>query len=120
MKDALVWIGLHALLAVYSLTSVFSKLAAGQEFLSLPFCLYYGAVIVLLGVYAIGWQQVIKRLPLTAAYANKAVTVVWGFLYGILFFREAVTPMKVIGLLTVVAGVVLFAFSDEAKEEEHE
>ena len=77
-------------------------------------------MIVLLGVYAIGWQQVIKRLPLTAAYANKAVTVVWGFLYGILFFREAVTPMKVIGLLTVVAGVVLFAFSDEAKEEEHE
>ena len=120
MKDALVWIGLHALLAVYSLTSVFSKLAAGQEFLSLPFCLYYGAVIVLLGVYAIGWQQVIKRLPLTAAYANKAVTVVWGFIYGILFFKEAVTPMKVIGLLTVVAGVVLFALSDDEKEGEHE
>lgn len=119
MKNTMVWIGLHALLAIYSLSSVFSKLASGEAFLSLPFCFYYGMVIALLGLYAVGWQQVIKHLPLTAAYANKAVTVVWGFIYGILFFKETVTPLKVLGLVLVVSGVVLFAFSEKA-EEEHE
>ena len=46
---------------------------------------------------AIGWQQVIKRIPLTTAFANKAVTVVWGLVWGALFFREAVTPGKLLG-----------------------
>ena len=120
MKNAGIYVFLHVLLAVYSLSSVLSKLAASAPFLSLKFCLCYGGVIVLLGVYAIGWQQVIKRLPLTAAYANKAATVVWGFLYGILFFQETVTPVKIIGLLTVMAGVALFGLAEGEEEEGHE
>lgn len=104
---------LHLLLMVYSLSGVCSKLAAGEEFLSLKFCLYYGIIILLLGLYAIGWQQIIKRLPLTNAFANKAVTVVWGIIWGYVFFKEGITPGKVIGAIIVIAGVVLFAFSGE-------
>jgi len=73
-------------------------------------------LILLLGIYALGWQQVIRRLPLTTAYASKAITVVWGLLAGLLFFGEALTPGKVLGALLVIAGVVLFAFAD-GKEE---
>ena len=111
------YILLHILLAVYSLTSVFSKLAAQEEFLSLRFCLYYGGMILLLGVYAIGWQQVIKHLPLTEAFANKAVTVLWGFIYGILLFHEGVTVWKLVGLALIVAGIVLYAKSDPGEGE---
>ena len=39
-------------------------------------------MLLALVTYAAGWQQVIKHLPLTTAYANKAVTVVWGILAG--------------------------------------
>ncbi|MBR2677362.1 MAG: transporter [Solobacterium sp.] len=111
------YILLHILLAVYSLTSVFSKLAAQEEFLSLRFCLYYGAMILLLGVYAIGWQQVIKRLPLTEAFANKAVTVLWGFIYGIILFHEGVTIWKLVGLALIITGIVLYARSDPGEDE---
>ena len=76
---------LHLLLAVYSATGIFSKIAASQPFLSIQFCLCYGAVIGLLGLYAIGWQQIIKNLPLTTAFANKAVTIVWNIVWGVLF-----------------------------------
>ena len=65
---------LHLMLMLYSMSEICSKKAAGESFLSVRFCLYYGTVILLLGVYAIGWQQVIKRIPLTTAFANKAVT----------------------------------------------
>lgn len=105
-------LALHALLALYSLCSICGKLAAGFEFMSPGFVLCYGGMIGVLGVYAIGWQQVIKRMPLTSAYANKAVTIVWGIVWGVLLFREAVTPAKLIGAAVVLAGVVLFSVAD--------
>ena len=112
------WLALHLLLLLYAASSVFSKLAAGEPFLSLRFILFYGAALVLLAVYALGWQQVIKRLPLTSAYANKAVTVLWGLLAGLLFFGEALTPRKIVGAALVIAGIVLFAFSEKEAESE--
>ena len=101
------------MLMVYSMSGICSKLAAGESFLSARFCIYYAVIIVLLGVYAIGWQQVIKRIPLTTAFANKAVTVVWGIVWGWFFFGESITPGKLKGAGMVIAGVVLFAKSDE-------
>ena len=106
-------IGLHVLLMVYSLSSICGKLASGYSFLSLGFIVCYGGMIGLLGVYALGWQQVIKRLPLTFAYANRAVTVVWGIVWGALFFSEPITAGKLVGALIVLAGVVLYATSGD-------
>lgn len=111
---------LHLLLMVYSTSGIFSKLASQQQFLSLPFCFYYGCIIGLLGIYAIGWQQIIKRLPLTVAFANKAITVVWGIVWGALFFHEAVTIGKVIGAVIVIAGVILYVTADAKQEEANE
>ncbi len=105
---------LHLLLMLYSLEGVCSKLASGEHFFSFKFCICYGIIILLLGVYAIGWQQIIKRLPLTTAYANKAVTVVWGIVWGFLFFSEPVTIGKIVGALLVIVGVVLYSGSEEA------
>lgn len=106
---------LHLLLMVYSTSGILSKLAAGVPFLSFRFCIYYGGIIGLLGVYAIGWQQIIKRMDLTAAFANKAVTVVWGIVWGTLFFGETVTAGKLMGAALMIAGVVLFVRSDHGE-----
>ena len=116
-------IGLHLLLAVYSLSDVCSKTAAGAPFMSFRFLFFYGCVLGLLGVYAIGWQQVIRRLPLTVAFANRAVTVVWGIVWGVLFFQEQVSGLRLAGAVLIMAGVVLFARADgrqQAGEEERD
>jgi Membrane transporters of cations and cationic drugs len=97
------------------MNGVFSKLAAKESFLSARFCAFYGGIVLILGIYAVAWQQIIKRIPLTTAFANKAVTVVWGLVWGALVFREPITPGKIIGVLLIVAGVVLF--SSEEREE---
>ncbi len=107
---------LHVLLLLFSLSSVCSKLAAGEKWMSFRFVMLYGTVILILGIYAVFWQQIIKSMPLTAAYANRAVTVFWGMLWGLFLFREKITPGKAAGAALVIAGIVLFAFSD--KEEE--
>lgn len=109
----MIWVVLHVMLAIYALSGVCSKFAAQEELLSFRFCLFYGFLILLLGLYAIGWQQIIKRMPLTQAYANKAVSVVWACIYGVMFFQEKITVGKVCGGLLTIAGVVLFALSDK-------
>ena len=109
---------LHILLLFYSLSDVMSKLAAGFDFLSLGFVVCYGGLLVILAGYAIGWQQIIKRMPLTTAYANRGITVVWGIFWGALFFSEAVTPGKIVGAVMVVAGIVLFSLADGETQEE--
>lgn len=110
--DVRILLALHCLLVLMSLSGVMSKFAARFEFMSVGFVLCYGAMVVLLGVYALGWQQVIKRIPLTTAYANRAITVLWGIVWGALLFHEGVNPLKIAGALVVLFGVVLYAVAD--------
>lgn len=110
---------LHLLLMLYSVTGILSKLAAGVAFFSWQFGALYSGILVLLGVYAIGWQQILKRMPLTSAFSSKAVTIVWGILWGLLFFHEPLTAGKVLGAILIVAGVVLFAHADAQDTPPH-
>lgn len=103
---------LHVMLIFYSMSGICSKMAANEKFLSLFFCIYYIILIALLCIYAIVWQQIIKRLPLTMAFANKSVTIIWGVIWGALFFHEKITIGKIIGGLLVIAGIVLYAKAD--------
>lgn len=107
------YIFLHAILIMYSLGGVFSKSAAQHEFLSFGFILFYGLVLANLFVYAILWQQALKRLPLTTAFANKSITVVWGMLWGILFFREKISLFMIIGAAVIVFGIYLVVTDHE-------
>lgn len=118
MKQARWFLVLHLILGVYAASSVCSKLAAGQPFLSVPFILLYGGMLAALVAYALGWQQVIKHLPLTTAYANKAVTVVWGILLGFLLFGETVTPRQILGAIVIIIGIVLFVRADHEGEDQ--
>lgn len=120
MKQAKWFLLLHVILGVYAGSSVCSKLAARQPFLSAAFILLYGLMLAALVVYAVGWQQVIKHLPLTTAYANKAVTVVWGILLGLAVFGEAVTLRQVIGAAIIICGIVLFVRADNENRDEED
>ncbi len=112
VSSAKIYILLHLFLMGYSISGILSKLAAGEALFSPAFVLLYGGEILILFLYAIGWQQFIKRIPLSLAYANKAVTVVWGCIWGVFIFHEQITPGKAAGCLITLAGIVLYATSD--------
>lgn len=106
---------LHLTFLVYSLASVFSKKAGAEEVFSIKFLIFYGMVLVILMLYAVLWQQNLKRLPLVMAYANKAVTVIWGMVWGILLWHEKVSINNIIGAAIIMFGVALIA-TEEKKE----
>lgn len=107
MKKIKKYLGLHLLLFIFSFCGVFSKLAAQNEFLSIKFILFYGISIMILGIYAIFWQQILKKFSLTTAFFNKAVTIIWGMLWGALFFKEVITWNMIVGTIVVLVGIGL-------------
>ena len=107
------FVALHIELLLFSLGGICTKTAGKYEFLSFWFIFFYGLVILNLGVYAIVWQQIIKKLPLNTAYSNKAITIVWGILWGRLFFSEPIKWNMIVGAVIVIIGVLLVVRSDE-------
>lgn len=107
------FIVLHGIFLFYSLGGIASKLASGQPFLSFRFCLFYGAVLFVLFVYAILWQQAIKKFPLTVAYSNKAATIVWGMIWGKMFFQEIIKWNMMLGTVIVISGIIIVVHADE-------
>ena len=101
------YIYLHVLLLLYSFCGVFSKLATQNDFMSLKFCVFYGTSLIILGIYAIFWQQILKKFSLTTAFFNKAITIIWGMIWGVLFFGEVITLNMIVGTIIVLIGIGL-------------
>ena len=105
------FIKLHLNILLFSFTTVFSKAASIQlnEQGLHSVWLYIFAFLMLLncGIYALAWQQVIKKFELSIAYANKAITLLWALVWGIVIFHEQITAGKVIGILLVMAGIFI-------------
>ena len=104
---------LHLILFLYSLESVCSKMAASQEMFSFKFFLFYGLVLFFLFFYALAWQRILKYMPLTVAYANKGITIVWGMIWGAVLFNEAITLKTVIGAVIILVGIFMVVTNNE-------
>lgn len=93
--------------AVYSMSSVFTKLAAGYAFLSFHYFICLIGVVVVLGVYAIMWQMALKRVPLSLAYPFRSLGVVYGLAIAGIVFQETVTVQNIVGVCMVLSGLFL-------------
>ena len=106
LKD---YIQLHLNILLFSLTSVFSKAASVQSNkhgLSSPLLyLFLFLMVANCGIYAITWQQVIKKFSLSTAYANKSVYLLWSQIWAVLIFHENLSIQNIIGILVVLFGV---------------
>lgn len=96
---------IQAAVCLYTLSGICAKFASRYDFLSLGFILCYGAEIAILGVYAIIWQQIIKRVDISIAYANRAMAIFWSMLWAFLLFKEQITVQNLLGVLLIFAGI---------------
>ena len=108
---------LHLLVIVYSLSTVFSKFAGQQDFLTFKFLLFTGLLFMSLGIYAFFWQKILSNFNLSVAYANRAADLLWGIIFGAVFFSEKITNFKILSVFFVFLGIFLVVSSDTKKEE---
>lgn len=108
---------LQLVVIIYTFSSIIAKMASGTEPFSLQFILFYGADVAVLGIYALLWQQMIKRFPLSVAYANRSMALCWSLLWSILIFGNEVMPQNLAGILLVIAGTWIVNSDDSGKEK---
>lgn len=96
---------------VYACTSVCTKMASQQEMQSLPYLLWVVGAVAVMGLYALLWQQIITRMPISTAYMFKGTSLIFVLLFSALLFGEGITNNNLIGSAVIIAGVVLYAKS---------
>ena len=102
---------LHFNIMVFSFTGIFSKLMAESIKASGLFAfrtILWGILILLnCGIYALFWQQSLKRFPVNVAYAYSSVYNIWSLLWAVLIFSEKITVGNIVGTLLMISGIVL-------------
>lgn len=109
------YIVMHLILMLLSMGSVLSKTAANTNWFSKQWILLYAGVLLILCIYAVAWQQILKKINLTVAFCNKASTILWGMIWGTIIFGEKVTWNMLLGAAVVFIGICVVV---TAKEEE--
>ena len=90
---------------VYSFSGVFQKLASRYPMISIQFLLFYGCSIGILFVYAVLWQMILRKVPLTTAYSNRAVSMIWSMVWSVLLFQERTSWNQILGAIVICYGI---------------
>jgi len=97
---------------IYSASLVVAKFAGIHSFFSVQAIGLYALAIFFLGLFALFYQQILKHMALTVAYASRVITIVYGMFWGFLLFNETITWNMILGGLIIVFGVILVVHRD--------
>ena len=97
---------------LYACVTLFTKYAAQHEFLSTYYCLGLCGAIGVMGVYAICWQQILKRIELSTAYMFKGTSLIFVMLLAFAIFGEQIMMNNILGACVIIIGITLYAKSD--------
>lgn len=94
---------------VYACETIFSKFASQQEMMSAKYLLGLGGAICVMGLYAILWQQILKRIELSTAYMFKGTSLIFVMILASIFFGETITWTNMLGAVIIIIGITMFA-----------
>ena len=100
---------------IYSLVSVVTKSTAGRELFSTYTLSRYLVVLILLIVYSVLWQISLRNLDLSVAYMGKGSVIIFGMIWAVVFFKEAITVFNIIGAGLILGGIALFSLEKQVK-----
>lgn len=101
---------------LYAIVLILNRMASIYAPLSLGYILLLSVSVIVLAIYALSWQQIIKRMPISDAYMFKGTSIVFVLLLSAWFFEEIITWQNIVGSFIIILGIALFAKADkEAK-----
>lgn len=109
---------LQAIIIIYTISGVMAKFASAGETLE-KMILFFGLDLMFLGIYAICWQQMIKLFPLSVAYANRAMALLWSAIWAKIIFGEQIGLKQMVGIVLVIIGTMVINTDkqEETKDE---
>lgn len=94
---------------IYAVVSILTKYTSQQEFLSWRYICGLAGAVGVMGIYAILWQLVLKRVELSLAYMFKGTSIVFVMLLAFWLFSEQMTWNNIVGAIIIILGIVLYA-----------
>lgn len=111
-KKIITFVILQISVLIFALSSVFGKFASNFNFLSTKYIFWIALEVILLGVFAIIWQQLIKSIDISIAYANKATAIFWSMLLAAIILKENITIKNIVGVLIIFIGILVVNKND--------
>lgn len=96
---------------LYACVGICTKMASMQEMFSWPYLLWFGAAVMIIGIFAVLWQQILRRVELSIAYMFKGTTLIFTMLIAAILFGESITVPNIIGSVIIIIGITLLARS---------
>lgn len=108
---------LQAIVVIYTVSGIMAKFSSAGETLE-KIILFFGLDLMFLGIYAICWQQMIKIFPLSVAYANRAMALLWSAVWAKIIFGEQIRVKQMLGIAFVVLGTLVINTDKEEGADE--
>lgn len=109
---------LQGVIVIYTISGIMSKNASASAGRPERFIFFIGMDLLLLGVYALLWQQMIKRFEISVAYANRSMAVLWSMVWAAVFFHDEITMKNIAGVLLVAAGTFIINTDLSGQEQQ--
>ena len=113
MRKWVVYIVLIGINMLYACVSIFTKYASQQEFMSWNYMVGLIGAVGVMGLYAVLWQQILKRIDLSLAYMFKGTSLIFVMLLAYILLGEQITWNNIVGAIIIISGIVLFAHSSQ-------
>lgn len=98
---------------IYSIGSVASKKASEYPFLSPRFIKFYIFELIIILIYALLWQQIIKRFDLIIAYSHKGIVMFWTLIWSSVLFKEHIKLTNILGIIIIASGILMVVKDDK-------
>lgn len=98
---------LQGAVVIYTFSGIMAKNASANKGNIAKFLLFFGLEFAILAIYAILWQQLLKRFELSVAYANRSAALLWSMLWAAVFFHEPISLKNIAGVLLVLLGTAV-------------
>ena len=101
-----------------SLTSPCLKIGSQRyDTFSAGYFFWFGLAVIILGIYAVCWQLILERIPLTTAYLRRGFSYILLFVWSTLIFHENITVKQVIGIAVISLGMFISVSGDSSAPE---
>ena len=110
-EGRLTWPMVLALLGInflYASTGVFCKMASRQAMGSFGYWLCVGGALGVLGTYAVLWQQILARVPISSAYMFRGTALVFALCLAAVLWGESITCHNLAGAAILAVGITLY------------
>lgn len=65
------------------------------------------------GFSTVLWMYILNRVDISIAYPMQSIVYVFAIIGGYYFFHESITPLKILGCLVILIGVLMIGLSSK-------